>query len=88
MPNIKSAKKRASLSAIFNSRNTVIKSEMRTSIRRFNDAVENSEADKVEAYKTAVSKIDVAVKKGVIHKNTAAHKKSAMTLKLNASEAK
>jgi len=88
LPNIKSAKKRASLSAIFNSRNTVIKSEMRTSIRRFNDAVENSEADKVEAYKTAVSKIDVAVKKGVIHKNTAAHKKSAMTLKLNASEAK
>ena len=37
-----------------------------------------------EAYKNAVKKIDQAVAKGIMHKNAAAHKKSAFTLKLNA----
>ena len=35
------------------------------------------------AYKVAVKKVDQAVAKGILHKNTAAHRKSAMTLKLN-----
>ena len=35
------------------------------------------------AYKVAVKSVDKAAAKGILHKNNAAHKKSAMTLKLN-----
>ncbi|MBQ2224056.1 MAG: 30S ribosomal protein S20, partial [Oscillospiraceae bacterium] len=35
------------------------------------------------AYKVAVKTVDKAVAKGILHKNNAAHKKSALTLKLN-----
>ncbi|MBQ5885168.1 MAG: 30S ribosomal protein S20, partial [Clostridia bacterium] len=43
-------------------------------------------ADKVEVVKAAVKSIDQAAAKGIIHKNCAAHKKSAMIKKLNAAE--
>ena len=46
-------------------------------------AAEGNRTDADGAYKVAVKKVDQAVAKGVLHKNTAAHKKSAMTLKLN-----
>ena len=74
MPNIKSAKKRVLIGAARNARNKAAKSELKTAIKKF-------EAD--GAYKVAVKKVDQAVAKGVLHKNTAAHRKSAMTLKLN-----
>ena len=46
-------------------------------------AAEGNRTDADGAYKVAVKKVDQAVAKGVLHKNAAAHKKSAMTLKLN-----
>ena len=45
--------------------------------------VRNARTEADGAYKVAVKKVDQAVAKGVLHKNTAAHRKSAMTLKLN-----
>ena len=84
MPNIKSAKKRVQVIAVKTLQNKMVKSRMRTVIKKFVAAVEagNKEAA-TEAYKAAVKKIDQAAVRGIIHKNAAAHKKSQFTLKLN-----
>ncbi len=85
MPNIKSAKKRVSLSRIANERNKMEKSALRTTIKKFDAAI--AAGDKAQAnaaYTAAVVAVDKAVIKGVLHKNNAARKKSSMTLKINA----
>ena len=84
MPNIKSAKKRDLIGKTRNARNRARKSDMKTAVKKFEAAVaENDRAVAETAYRVAVKKVDQAVAKGVLHKNAAAHKKSAMTLKLN-----
>ena len=84
MPNIKSAKKRVLIAAERNARNKATKSELKTAIKKFEAAAaEGNRTEADGAYKVAVKKVDQAVAKGVLHKNNAAHKKSAMTLKLN-----
>ncbi|MBQ2153934.1 MAG: 30S ribosomal protein S20 [Oscillospiraceae bacterium] len=84
MPNIKSAKKRVELSKAANARNKAEKSLLKTNLKKFDTAYTegNREAADV-AYKAAVKAVDQAVNKGLLHKNTAARKKSSMTLKLN-----
>ena len=88
LPNIKSAKKRVLVSEARNARkamqNKAAKSALKTDIKKFEAAVaegNRSEAD--VAYKVAVKAVDKAAAKGLLHKNNAAHKKSALTLKLN-----
>ena len=81
MPNIKSAKKRVLIAEVRNARNKATKSELKTAIKKFEAAA--AEGNRTEADGAAVKKVDQAVAKGVLHKNTAAHRKSAMTLKLN-----
>ncbi len=84
MPNIKSAKKRVLISEVRNARNRATKSELKTAIKKFEvAAAEGNRTEADGALKVAVKKVDQAVSKGVMHKNTAAHKKSAMALKLN-----
>ena len=84
MPNIKSAKKRVLIGKARNIRNNARKSDLKTAIKKFEAAAaEGNRTDANGAYKVAVKKVDQAVAKGVLHKNAAAHKKSAMTLKLN-----
>ena len=84
MPNIKSAKKRVLIGEVTNARTTAAKSELKTAIKKFEvAAAEGTRTAADGAYKIAVKKVDQAVAKGVLHKNTAAHRKSAMTLKLN-----
>ena len=84
MPNIKSAKKRVQVSGVRNERNKATKSELKTAIKKFEvAAAEGNRTEADGAYKVAVKKVDQAVAKGVLHKNNAAHKKSALTLKLN-----
>ena len=84
MPNIKSAKKRVLIGKVSNARNKATKSDLKTAIKKFEAAAaEGNRTDADGAYKVAVKKVDQAVAKGVLHKNAAAHKKSAMTLKLN-----
>ena len=87
MPNIKSAKKRVVLAEKRNLRNKAYKSSLRTIIKKANTAVESKADDRAEVVKAAIVKIDQAAAKGVIHKNKAAHKKSSLVLKLNASKA-
>ena len=84
MPNIKSAIKRVKVSEAKNLRNRMVKSKVKTAIKKFEAAAaEGNRTEADGAYKVAVKKVDQAVAKGILHKNTAAHRKSAMTLKLN-----
>ena len=80
MPNIKSAKKRVKVIAAKTLRNKAIKSEMKTYVKK----ATNAEVNKAEAVRVAIKKIDQAAAKGILHKNTAARKKSALARSLNA----
>lgn len=84
MPNIKSAKKRVKVIAAKTLTNRSASTELKTVIKKAALAAENGDADKAEAVKFAVKKIDQAVAKGILHKNNAARKKSALASKLNA----
>ncbi|REF31549.1 30S ribosomal protein S20 [Calidifontibacter indicus] len=84
MANIKSQMKRIKTNAIRTERNKAYKSELRTWIRKTREAVAAGDAEKAQAaLKTAGQKLDKAVSKGVIHKNQAANKKSALTKQVN-----
>ena len=83
MPNIKSAKKRVKVIETKTLRNKAYKSALKTSLKKADLAIETGAADKAEVVRAAIKKIDQAAAKGLLHKNTAAHKKSALALKLN-----
>ena len=76
MPNIKSAKKRVKVIATKTLRNKAIKTYVKKA--------QNAEENKAEAVRVAIKKIDQAAAKGILHKNTAARKKSALARSLNA----
>ena len=59
----------------------------KTEIKKANHAVETGAENKAEAVRVAVKKIDQAAAKGILHKNAAARKKSALVRKLNAAQA-
>ncbi len=82
MPNIKSAKKRVELTKVYAGRNQAKKTALKTSIKKFDAALAEG-GDATVAYKAAVKSVDRAVASGIMHKNTAARKKSQLTLKLN-----
>ena len=84
MANIKSAKKRILVNQTKALQNQMIKSQLKTTLKKYNLAVESGDkAQASELYKLAVKKVDQAVAHGILHKNNAAHKKSALTLKFN-----
>ncbi len=83
MPNIKSAKKRVLVNKTKAARNKSANSALKTAIKKANVALETNAADKAEVVAVAVKKIDQAAAKGLIHKNNAARKKSALATKLN-----
>ena len=87
MPNIKSAKKRVLIAEANNMRNKSYTSALRTAIKKANAALESNADDKAECVKVAVKKIDQAVTKGILHKNNAARKKSALVVRLNKTNA-
>lgn len=84
MPNIKSAKKRVKVIEKKTMQNKMRKTALKTAIKKYEAAL--NAGDKTvafQAFKTAVKKVDQAAAKGIIHKNTAARKKSSFTHKLN-----
>ncbi|MBR3255978.1 MAG: 30S ribosomal protein S20 [Clostridia bacterium] len=88
MPNIKSAKKRVKVIEKKTLRNNMIKSSYRTAVRKFEEAIEAGKMDEAKTlFAEATKKIDQACTKGVIVKNTAARKKSALSKKLNSAKA-
>ena len=79
MANIKSQIKRNKQNEKRHQRNKAVKSELKTLVRRFREAADSGDTDAaVEASRVAARKLDKAVSKGVIHKNQAANRKSAM----------
>ncbi len=88
MANIKSAKKRVGIAAKQNLRNRVVNSAVKTSIKRYDQALQAGDATVAEAaYLKAVSSVDKAAAKGVIHKNAANRKKAQLAIKRSASAA-
>ncbi|WP_131104012.1 30S ribosomal protein S20 [Ornithinimicrobium sufpigmenti] len=84
MANIKSQIKRVKTNAKRTERNRAHKSELRTFVRKFREAADSGDvATAEEALKVASKKLDKAVSKGVLHKNQAANKKSAMAKKFH-----
>jgi small subunit ribosomal protein S20 len=77
MANIASQKKRILRSERERTENRLLTSTVKTYFRRLEAAVEAGDTAKIEVeHKTLVSKIDKAVQKGAMHKNTGARKKS------------
>jgi small subunit ribosomal protein S20 len=81
--NIKSQIKRIRTNEAARLRNKGVKSSLKTAVRSFREAAEAGDPAKAtELLKAASRKLDKAVSKGVIHKNQAANKKSAMAKKV------
>lgn len=83
MPNIKSAEKRVDVIEKRTLRNAPIKTAVKTSVRKFEEALTAAPDAAKEKLTKAVEAIDKAVTKGVLHKNTAARKKSRLAKKFN-----
>ena len=82
MANIKSAMKRAKTSVGENLRNRMDKSELKTAIRRFDEALKSGDKEAAEAaYLAPVKTVDQSAAKGVIHKNAADRKKAQLAKK-------
>lgn len=81
MPNIKSQKKRVLTSAKATARNKSVRSNLRTTIKKAESSIIDGSKEKDAAVSETYSVIDKAVKKGVIHKKTAARKKSSIAKK-------
>ena len=82
MPNIKSAKKRVKVIEAKTLRNKVIKSDLKTALKKANTAVADGAENKAEAVRVAIKKVDMACAKGIMNK--AARKKSQLAKSLNA----
>jgi small subunit ribosomal protein S20 len=87
--NIKSAEKRNRQNEKNRVRNIKVKKTVKTSVKKVNDAV-SAKAKNPETvsnvFRSFMSTIDTACKKGVIHWKTAARKKSRMAKKVNAAK--
>ena len=79
MANIKSQIKRNKQNEKARQRNKAVKSELKTAVRKFREAADAGNVDEATlAMRAASVKLDKAASKGVIHKNQAANRKSAI----------
>ena len=79
MPNIKSAKKRVLVIEKKTLENRMVKSAIKTELKKFEAAVsEGNKANAQELYNVCVKKLDQAAAKGVYHKNTVSRKKGQL----------
>ncbi len=84
MPNIKSAIKRVKISKIKTLKNTARKSALKTVLKKAKASIASSEAAAADTFKQAVKAVDKAAAKNLLHKNTAARRKSKLAKALNA----
>ena len=85
MANTKSAIKRVRQDVKRRARNRMIRTRMRTYVRSARESLaEGDQAEAAEAIRQAVSEVDKAAQKGVIHRNAASRRKSRLMKKLNA----
>ncbi len=84
MANHKSAEKRARQNKKRRERNRALRSSLRTQIKKLRAAITNKDKTLcLELLNPTISKIDKAVNKGILHKNTAARYKSRLTMQIN-----
>jgi small subunit ribosomal protein S20 len=84
LANILSAKKRIGVTRRQTLRNRAVRSTFRTAIKRFEKALASEDMVKAEELlQVAITEVDRAASKGVIHKNEAARRKSRLTKRLN-----
>lgn len=84
MANIKSAKKRIGITQRKTEVNKMRKTEIKTYIKKFNEAIENNNFEEAsKLLKVVDKKLKRAIHKNTIHKNTASRKISQLTRKLN-----
>lgn len=83
MPNIKSAKKRVRVIKTKTLRNKMVKSNLKTVLKETYGVIERKDESAKKVLSNAFKKLDKAVAKGIIHKNNAANKKSALQLAYN-----
>jgi len=82
--NTKSALKRIRIIKKRTLRNKMIRSSVKTIIKKFEKALEAGDIEGAKAlFPQVVKKIDMAVSKGVIHRNTGNRKKSRLAIRLN-----
>lgn len=86
MANIKSAIKRIKTSNRNRQRNKSVKSNLRTFIKKAEEIIKSKKEDALTFIKNAVSKIDRAAAKGIIHKKTASRRKSRLLKKYNSNK--
>ncbi|MEV7633319.1 30S ribosomal protein S20 [Microbacterium sp. NPDC089318] len=85
MANIKSQIKRNKTNLKAQERNRAVKSELKTLVRKTREAIASGDKEAAEgALKVASVKLDKAVSKGVVHKNQAKNRKSAIAKKVAA----
>lgn len=85
MANIKSAKKRIKVTQAKTLQNRMVKSALKTAIKKLETAIEANNAEEAKTlFVSATKSLDMAAQKGVVHKNMAARKKSRLAAKLNA----
>ncbi|MGY1844385.1 30S ribosomal protein S20 [Modestobacter roseus] len=83
MANIKSQIKRIKTNEIARQRNVAVKSALKTQVRRFRAAADAGDKEAATtALQTASKALDKAASKGIIHKNQAANRKSALAKKV------
>jgi small subunit ribosomal protein S20 len=89
MPNIRSAKKRMRIEEKRRVRNASVKSTVRTYVTKARTAIAaDAEAPETEeAIREAISNLDRAVSKGVLHANNAARRKSRLMARLHKAQA-
>lgn len=84
MANTKSAIKRMKQSEKRRQRNRANRSNLRSTVKVARTAITGKSTDAKDAVKQAIRTLDRAVTQGVLHRNTAARKKSALARQLNA----
>lgn len=82
MANIKSQIKRNKQNEVAHARNKAIKSELKTRVKNAVTEATNGSENAEAALRTALSKLDKAVTKGIIHKNQAARRKSRLVAQI------
>ena len=87
MANIKSQIKRNRQTIVIHERNKAVRSELRSRIKAAVNAADEGSDDAEALVREAQSVIDRAVLRGVLHKNTAAHRKARLAKHLAASKA-
>ena len=81
MPNIKSAIKRVRTNETKNAQNSHVRSTMRSAVKKADQALLNNQENAGDSVKAAIKQVEKAASKGLIHKNTAARRKSRLMKK-------